>query len=96
MITSQILMITKILLVALVFLAGCTTTSVKGPPFCPPDRPSLETVSLEDQRSLHQANPEALAALSKNDVRLKTYISTVEEMAQEYNDTLGLGDCSLE
>lgn len=92
MIPSQTPMIIRIsILLVLASIAGCA-----GPiqvPFCLPDRPELIPVSVEHQRELHAANPEALASLAQNSERLKTFVSTVEEMAQEYNDTLELGSC---
>lgn len=90
MTTSQILTITSLLM-----LAGCASNPPQVP-LCLPDRPELETLTVNQQRMLHRASPESLALLSRNDTRLKAHLSTVESLVDAYNTELNLGSCELE
>ena len=80
------------LLLTTVLSSACSSQRMQVP-FCVPDRPQLESLSVEEQRALHSASPEGLLLLARNDIQLKAHLSSIEQQADRYNKELKLGEC---
>ena len=66
--------------------SGCTL--FKGDliePLCLPERPILESISVEQQRELKNANEEAFSSVVLNDVSLKAHIVVIETIVGVHN-----------
>lgn len=55
-------------------------------PLCLPERPVLETVSIEDQRSMKNASQKGFSQLGRNDLALKDWVVVVEKITAAHNE----------
>lgn len=77
--TLQVLTI----LTTLTIGSGCQHNLIQ--PFCLPDRPELEAISVEAQRTLKKEYPEDLVKIAVNDIKLKSHIRTIERLSIAHN-----------
>jgi len=77
-------------LVALSTIAsGCVSQPLLDAPLCPERDFVLQSVSVEDQGLLIEAQPQAFQALADNDLILKSYIRELESMIEAHDEPLG-------
>ena len=55
-------------------------------PLCLPDRPELESISIEEQTSIKHISPDLLRRVGENDLKLKSYIRTVDAVVSVHNE----------
>jgi hypothetical protein len=55
-------------------------------PLCLPSRPVLQDVSIEQQRTLKDADSEAFSIVATNDLLLKQHIVTIEAITDVHNN----------
>lgn len=75
-----------IILSILTIGSGCVSTPTFAP-LCPPDRPHLESISIEEIRA---AEPTLIRIVARNDLKLKAHIKLLEELIQAHNEQLGV------
>jgi hypothetical protein len=74
-----------ILLPILMIGSGCATPTYFQP-FCLEDYPRLEDVTVEEQLSIRDIDPDLLRRLGENNMKLKLYIKEVGLLADAHNE----------
>ena len=71
------------LLILTIGTSGCSLFKERLiDPLCLPERPSLESISIEEQRAMDR---ETLRKVAENDVKLKSWIVKAERSADAHN-----------
>jgi hypothetical protein len=75
-----------ILLIVTIGISGCSLFKDRvREPLCLPARPVLDDISREEQIEMWSVNRDVWTKVAINDTRLKTHISTIEEITEAHN-----------
>ncbi len=79
----------KVLVILLIVTTGSGCSLFKDKirePFCLSERPVLEDITVEEQRAVHELDPDLWRRFSLNDRKLKDYIVLTERQAGAHNE----------
>ena len=79
----------KVLITLLIATTISSCSFSKGnfiEPLCLPTRPLLEDISIVDQRLMKGATEEGFTVMVTNDIKLKSYVSTIEKITVVHNE----------
>ena len=78
----------KVLITGLIVTTGSGCAISKGDlilPLCLPERPVLQDITKEEQEKILGISPVIIEKISKNDIKLKIHIKTIEQLTEEHN-----------